>query len=341
MNILILGLGSIGQRHLRNLRTIDKNLKFFVIRKKFKTPLLNNKNKVIKGDINKKFNLTILKNIKELKFNTLKIHAAFICTPSKFHIKEAIELLKKDIHIFVEKPLGSNYKKISELENLIQNKPKIKHMMGYQLKFNPILIKLKKIIESEFLGKIYNVLIHQGEHLEDFHPYEDYTKLYAARKQLGGGVILTQIHEIDYILYLFDKYKIKLLNCEASKVSTLKINVEDHVFANFKLYQNKNKFICSLYQNYFERPKSRIIILIGEKGKIECDLTKEKIYIYKKNFFKKIDFKINRNQIYINQVRYFINCIKKNKKINKIYDVFNGIKSLRIALDMKKVSKIN
>jgi len=341
MNILILGLGSIGQRHLRNLRKIDQNIKFFIIRKKFKTPLLNNNNKVIRGDINKKFDLTILKNIKELKSVNHKIHAAFICTPSKFHIREAIELVRQNIHIFIEKPLGSNYKNLSLLENLLQKKPKIKHMMGYQLKFNPILNRLKNIIQNKILGRIYSVLIHQGEHLEDFHPYEDYSKLYAAQKKLGGGVILTQIHEIDYILYLFNKYKIKLLNCTSSKISKLKINVEDYVFANFKLYNNKTQFICSLYQNYFERPKSRKIILIGEKGKIECDLNKEKIYIFKKNFCKKINFKINRNQIYLNQVRYFINCVKKNKKINQIYDVFNGIKSLKTALEMKKVSKTN
>ena len=83
MNILILGLGSIGQRHLRNLHSINKNFNFFVLRKKFITPSLNNKNLVVKQDIKKKYKLKYLKNLGQIKSLSLRIDAAFICTPSK------------------------------------------------------------------------------------------------------------------------------------------------------------------------------------------------------------------------------------------------------------------
>ena len=110
MNILILGLGSIGQRHLRNLHSINKNFNFFVLRKKFITPSLNNKNLVVKQDIKKKYKLKYLKDLSQIKSLGLKIDAAFICTPSKYHIDEAIWLIKNNINVFVEKPLGSNLK---------------------------------------------------------------------------------------------------------------------------------------------------------------------------------------------------------------------------------------
>ena len=92
-------------------------------------------------------------------------------------------------------------------------------MMGYQLKFNPIIIKMKELIKKNSIGVIHNIFIHRGEHIDDFHPYEDYKSSYAARKELGGGVILSQIHEIDYMMYLFDNRKIKILNSINSKIS--------------------------------------------------------------------------------------------------------------------------
>ena len=73
MNILIIGLGSIGQKHLRNLKKIMPLAKFFAIRKKFSTPLLNNKNQPIKGDIKKKYNLSYINNFQELKKKKYKL----------------------------------------------------------------------------------------------------------------------------------------------------------------------------------------------------------------------------------------------------------------------------
>ncbi len=332
MNVLILGLGSIGQRHLRNLRTIDKNIKFFTLRRKYITPFLNNKNQVKKGNIENAYNIKNFKKFSEIK----NIDAALICTPSKFHVSEAIKLLKKNIHLFIEKPLGSSLKDIAKLKKIILSKPKIKTMMGFQLKFNPLILKLKKLIDNNSIGKIYSCYIHHGEHINDFHPYEDYRVSYAARRSLGGGVVLTQIHEIDYLLFLFKKYKVNILKSFSSKISNLKIDVEDVLEAYLKLEnEKKQKIFCNLHLNFFERPKKREIQLLGEKGKIECDLNKLEINIFKNKNSRKIKFNVNRNEIFKNQLRYFLKCIKNKKKISNDYDVLNGISSLKIALKLR------
>lgn len=331
MNILILGLGSIGQRHLRNLKKLDKSVNFFSYRRMYQAPLLSGKNKIRKGKIEETYKIKNFKKFRDIK----NIDTAFICTPSRFHVKEAIKLIKKNIHVFVEKPLGSNTKGINELRNILSKKPNLKSMMGFQLKFNPIILKLKKLISQNKIGKIYNIFIHHGEHIDDFHPYENYKKSYAARKELGGGVVLTQIHEIDYLIFLFKSYKLKILKSVASRNSNLKINVEDNLNTIIELKKGSIKINCFLHLNYYERPKKRQIILLGEKGKIECDLNKGYINIFKNNKLKEIKFKFDRNQIFINQVKYFLNCIKKNLKIKKEYDLINGIKSLKIALKLK------
>lgn len=335
MNILILGLGSIGQRHLRNLRKIDKKINFYAVRKKFFTPHLDDKNKVIKGDIKKKYNIMYLKNLDQINKDQLSIDAAFVCTPSKFHIDEAIWLAKNNINIFVEKPLGDSFRNLDKLKNLLRKKSNLKHMMGYQLKFNPIILKLKNFLSKKIIGDIYYVDIHHGEHINDFHPYEDYKHSYAAKKSLGGGVVLTQIHEIDYMLFLFDRYKIATKSYISSKVSDLQIDVEDTLSAQFILRDGKRNLICQLHTNFYEKPKRRQINIIGKKGKIFCDLNKGIINVYRNGKVRKILFNFDRNKIFMKQVKYFLNCIKKNKKISSKLDVINGAKSLELALRLK------
>ena len=335
MNILIIGLGSIGQRHLRNIKIIQPNSQIYALRKKYITPLLNNKNQVIKGDIQEKYSLKYLKNLDEINKKKIEIDCAFVCSPSSKHVSQLIWLLKNNINCFIEKPLGSSLKGIANLELLLKKKKKIITMMGFQLRFNPIIKYLENIIKKNSpIGKIYSTHIHHGEHIADFHPYEDYKISYAARKDLGGGVILCQIHEIDYLLHLFSEYKIIKKNSISSKVSNLKINVEDVFSGNFLLKKHKEKILCSMNLNFFERPKKRKIFLIGKNGSIEICLNSQKIIIIKDN--KKIEKKFNfvKNDIFINELKFFLSKIRSNQKISNNMNLYNGIKTLRLALKL-------
>jgi predicted dehydrogenase len=337
MNILIIGLGSIGQRHLRNLKLIEPKAKFFALRKKFTTPLLNSVNKAIKGKIKEKYSLKYISSLIQINKNKIKIDCAFICTPSSHHISQVIWLLKNNINCFVEKPLGSSSHQLKQLEILLKRKNKLITMMGFQLRFNPILHYLEKIIKKKSpIGKIFGAHIHHGEHIQDFHTYEDYKISYAANQKLGGGVILSQIHEIDYLLYLFEDYHIKRISSTCSKVSDLHLDVEDIFSANFLLKKDKSKVLCSLNMNFLERPKKRKFYLIGEKGTINTCFNSNKIHIYKNN--KKIvkTFKFSKNDIFIKELKFFISKVKSKKKISNNLNLSNGVKTLRFALKLKK-----
>jgi predicted dehydrogenase len=336
MNILIIGLGSIGQRHLRNLKKIQPKAQFYALRKKYTTPLLNSANKVTKGDIKKKYSLKYINNLEEINKNKIKLDCAFVCTPTSHHVSQIIWLLKNDINCFVEKPLGSSLKQLKELEFLLNKKNKLITMMGFQLRFNPIVQYLKNILKKKSpIGKVFTAHIHHGEHIKDFHPYEDYRISYAAIKKLGGGVILTQIHEIDYLLHLFKDYDFKNISFVSSKVSNLDLNVEDVFSANFLLKNNNNKILCSMNLNFLERPKKRKIYLIGEKGSINVCLNTQKVIIFKNNktIVKKFIFK--KNSIFIKELRFFLSKIKSNNNICNSLNLYNGIKTLRFAIKLK------
>ena len=83
---------------------------------------------------------------REENLEKYNLDAGIICSPSSFHVKESIKLLKQRINIFVEKPLGSNLSNIKNLEKTLITSKKI-NMMGYQLKFCPIINSLKNIIK--------------------------------------------------------------------------------------------------------------------------------------------------------------------------------------------------
>ena len=334
MNILFIGLGSIGQRHLRNIKKIHPKSKIFAFRRKFKTPLLNNNNKILKSSIKKKFKITYLDNLKNL--DQYKINIGVICSPSSLHVEESIFLLRKKINIFVEKPLGSNLKNLNLLKR-IARKSKKTAMVGFQLKFCPMIKYLQNIILTRKYGNINFISIHHGEHIKNFHKYENYKDLYASKKKLGGGVVLTQIHEIDYLLFLLKNFKLKKLNSISHKISDLKIDVEDFSSSIFSFQNQKgDKVICNLSLNYLEIPRKRKINLIFEKAKIEADLIKQQIIIYKNEKIKIIKkFKYKRNDLFINEMKYFLDKVKNKSKVDEIYGISNAIESLRLALQIK------
>jgi len=334
MNVLIIGLGSIGQRHLKNLQTIKLVKKIYVFRKKFITPTLINYSTPSKKKIDKIYKIIYLKNLKDL--SRYNIHAAFVCSPTSLHSAQAVELIKNKINVFIEKPINNNLKNISKLSRLVSKNKKIKHMIGYQLKFNPLIKKLKSIINRKNIGKIYHVQIHHGEHIDDFHPYEDYKISYAARKKLGGGVVLTQSHEIDYLMYLFDNYNFEKKYSLNIKQSNLKLDVEDSSFSIVEMKKKKQSIICSINLNYFERPRNRSIKIIGEKISISANLVNNTIEINQGNKKKILKFSFDKNLIFKKEISYFLNAVQNNKKIDKKLDLFWGIKVLKNCLNILK-----
>ena len=321
MNFLFFGLGSIGQRHLRNLIKIEKKSKIYAYRKKYSTPLLDHRNKVLKGNLEKKYNITSIKKLEFLKKNFIKIDAAFICNPSSMHVSTAEWCIKRNIPIFVEKPVATNIKDLKKIKRLIKSKKNLVNVVGYQLRFNPLIQFIKKYcFDREHLGKIYNCEIYHGEHVDNFHTYESYKVSYASKKKLGGGVVLTQIHELDYLNYFFSKYKLVDYKYISQKISNLKMNVEDNNMSIFKFKSKlkKNISFAKVTCSYIQVPKMRTIFISCKLGSLYADLNNLKIKIFKNNrkaIIKKFNF--NKNEMFVNEIKHFLNLIKK-KKTKKI-----------------------
>lgn len=327
--ILVIGFGSIGKRHTNNiLKITDSDVIIFTHRTDI--------------DMNEFFHYTSNKHRIQISNNFTDClkkspSVAFITNETNLHIKYAIKLSQAKINLFIEKPLSYSMKNISHLESIVR-KNKIKVMIGSNFRFYPPIKKIKNLVKNKLVGKIISIQCENSSYLPDWHPYEDYSQGYASKKELGGGVTLTQIHELDYLLWIFGN--VKSFQSLVGKFSELKVNTDDLCTCFLQL---KNKIIVELHLDYFSKPYYRRLKIRGSKGTIywNSDENKVKFYDIRKNSWSEIPVKHNYrltsskvNQMYIDEISYFFNCIMNNKK--PMNDISEAKITLKQALQLKK-----
>lgn len=321
MNILIVGLGSIGQRHLRILK---KNYK----KKVSLYTLDSTKNKrIIKDDFRsfKVKSLTKYYGIKEIKLKDIakyKISSAFICNPPNLHLKTAIDLANYDCNLFIEKPISTE-NELKGIQKLIKlsRKKKLIVRVGYQLRFHPGIKIIKELIDKNIYGKILNGYFHFGEFTGSVKKFEKFTDSIYINKHKGGGALLAFSHHLDLAYYFFGKLKTKFSILKNSK--NFNINVEDTckiVLSNKK----KNYFLFNF--NFLDNPQENFFILNFQKGSIKWNYTENYIQIKKYNNLKSKTFYykgFKRNNLFSAQTKKFFSDIKsKSFKNETLHDSF-------------------
>ena len=323
-NVLIAGYGSIGKRHLENFLQF-KDIQLTVYTKRNDLQLL------------KKKGIKVSSSLTEcLKENQ---DVGVVTNETSLHIPIAIKLAEEGLDLFLEKPLSNSLKGVEKLRAIVKKK-KLITQMGCNLRFHPCIKKIKSLIEQEKIGKIISAQVQNCSYLPDFHRWEDYRKSYAARKDLGGGVILTQIHEIDYMYWFFQE--VENVVSMSGKFSALDVTAEDYMSS---LLQFKNKIIGELHMDYFQRPSFRSCKIRGTKGEIYWNSDNNCVNIYnmnKKRWETKFDSDFSNNldtySSYVEELKHFLKCVKHRKET--INNLEQGIATLKIALAIKKASKL-
>lgn len=320
MKISIIGFGSAGKRHVQNLLSISNAQIVICTKQKISNPSPS-RVKVVSS---------ISECLKE------KPDVGIIANVSSHHIPIAIKLARVGADLFIEKPLSNSLKGTMELTRLVRKKRLITQM-GCQFRFHKCIKEIKKLISSKKLGRIISVRVECGSFLPDWHPYEDYTKSYAAKDELGGGVILTNIHEIDYLHWFFgDASEVFSMT---GKYSHLKISSDDLSAAIIKF---KNNVIAELHLDYFQKPEFRSCKVIGTKGTAYWDSDANTLTLHdnKKNkWIKVLEWSnYDRNSMFKEEMTHFLNCVKKRKATINPAEV-DGIKTLKVGLAVIKSSK--
>lgn len=260
-----------------------------------------------------------------------------IANVSSSHVPIAIKLAKAGTDLFIEKPLSNSLNGTKELVEIVR-KNKLITQMGCQFRFHKCIKKIKQLITNNRLGKVLSVKVECGSFLPDWHPYEDYRKSYAARNDLGGGVVLTNIHEIDYLYWYFGQAQ--EVFSVTGKHSDLEISADDLSVGILKF---KNNIIAELHLDYFQKPEFRSCKIIGTKGTVYWDSETNVVKLYdnrKNRWIKVLELsKYDRNSMFKEELAHFLNCVKKrNTTINPVET--DGINTLKIGLAVTRSSKV-
>lgn len=301
--VLLIGYGSIGKRHARNLITLGV------------TPYVLTQHP-------DKLGAKFLKGLDGFKNEDIKY--CIISSPTAQHLDDLrkcsnyFSRLKK---ILIEKPVEYSYSKGKEI-NDIAKRHRLDISVGYNLRFINAFDRIGKFIK-ERKDKIRIVEVVAGQDLREWRPSAGIRQSYSAYRKLGGGVDLDLSHEIDYILWLFgNRFKDKLMH--RAKISNLEIKSPDI----FKLVLDYKKFVVDVTLDYIRRPKERFLrIICDNKESLYYDFVTGKLEINQKLI-------LHNNEIdasYREMLKAFL-CIDKRSKTK--------LCSLGEALDVLKVLEV-
>jgi predicted dehydrogenase len=326
MKFLIAGLGSIGRRHFRNLLALGEKDIVLLRTRKATLPDDELAGYPVETDLTE-------------ALQKHKPDAVIVANPTSMHLDVAVPAAEAGYHILLEKPVSQSLDRLDVLQKAAE-KTGSKILVGFQFRYHPTLNKARELIQSNALGKILTVHAHWGEYLPQWHPWEDYRQSYAARAELGGGVIVTLTHPLDYLRYLLGD--VDSLWSFNGHISPLEVDVEDVAEIGLKF---ANGTVGGVHVNYFQRPPVHRLEIVGTNGTLRWDNADGILHFYKmpatfgsfseyppapvvETFTPPEGFE--RNQLFLAQTRHFIEVVRG--KAEPVCRLEDGVVALRLAL---------
>ena len=311
----ILGCGSIGQRHIRNLRLLGI------------TDLI-----ALRSHQGHYTDLDSALGVRETTdWNELidaRPEIAIISNPTSLHLEVASRLIPHVRGLFIEKPISDTLEGVAAfLDNLKDRR--IVSFVGNNLQFHPVVLEIEKILESERLGAPLSMQCQVGHWLPEWHPYEDYRQAYYARKDLGGGTLLTLIHEVHLALQLLGPSQ--AVTCFINPSALLPLDVE--VMADLMLQHNSGA-VSQIHLDFLQRPAHRQGVISCENGWISYDLIRPQVAVQANGedqpeiTLQPENFQVNDH--YVEEMRTFLQYVREGR-CRHAYDAWNGAQSLAVV----------
>ena len=298
---LIVGLGSIGKRHLACLRSIEPEARIVVWRQfhQDSTTVPNGADHIV-VDLESALSFTPT--------------YAIIANPASEHVKTALKLTEAGIHLLVEKPLSHNMDHVDALISICAEKGLVL-MVGYVLRFNRSLRAFREHIKSGQMGRIVSFRAEVGQYLPKWRPGSDYHAGVSAQKALGGGALLELSHELDYVRWIFGE--VKTVSGAVRNSGLLDIDVEDIVELILEFESSDGASVLgSVHLDMLQRAPCRTCRVVGEHGVLEWDGLAHRVrYFDGGSGAWDILFDgqaIERNDMFIEQLRNFIHAVRAN-----------------------------
>lgn len=298
MNALIVGLGSIGRRHLMNLRAVCPKAGLTVLRRPTSAAAPS-------GDAAEEFHAEIVHSLNE----ALERQPAFavIASPAACHLETALPLAERGIHLLIEKPLAHSTAGVDELISVCERN-RIVALVGYQLRFEESLRTLRDAVRDKRIGRVLGFHAEVGQYLPDWRPGSDYRRTASASRELGGGALLELSHELDYTRWIFGEPA--TVFAQVAPLGDLGLDVDDYADLTLSF---RNGVFGHIHLNMVQRAPSRTCRVIGAEGTLIWDALSGRVQCYSAASGAWSDLcpekPRDRNAAYIAQIRHFLDCI--------------------------------
>ena len=303
MKVLIIGLGSIALKHIKALQELYPSVVIYALRRK--------------GELSKKLEGVIeVFNINDIEVDTLSF--ILISNPTAVHYQTIKEVIAYKKPLFIEKPLFSDLsKEANELVTKVE-KQETPTYVACNLRFLECIAKVKELIVGK---RINEVNVYCGSYLPDWRPNVDFRKVYSANKEMGGGVHIDLIHELDYVYWLFGA-PIHTQSFFSNKSS---LNITAYDYANY-LWEYDD-FSVSVVLNYYRRDSKRTLEILTDEGTYLVDLLRNNISYNDEIVFQSSQLSL---ETYTAQMQFFVEeILNKQTKFNTIVE---GYKVLELCL---------
>lgn len=333
MKFLIAGLGSIGRRHFRNLVALGET--DIVLLRSHRATLPDDE--LMGCPVETDIRAALTKRQPD---------AVIVANPTSLHMDVAIPAAEAGCAILLEKPIADSLDRVDELREAAE-KSGSKILVGFQFRYHPTLNKARELIQAGALGQVLAVHAHWGEYLPQWHPWEDYRQSYAARADLGGGVLRTLTHPLDYLRYLVGE--VNSLWSFNGHISPLELDVEEVAEVGLKFV---NGAVGGVHLNYVQRPPAHRLEFIGTGGTLRWDNTDGILHFFKasaafgtwsdsppasivETFAPPEGFE--RNQLFVRQTRHFVEIAAGESEPR--CTLADGAAALRLALAAQESQK--
>jgi glutamate-1-semialdehyde 2,1-aminomutase/spore coat polysaccharide biosynthesis protein SpsF len=290
---LVVGCGSIGRRHAKNLKTLGvRHLGFCDVN----AEALRICSEEIGGEIFKDYADALL---------AFRPDVVLICTPPVYHVEEALAALRARAHVFIEKPLSHESSGIEVL--IAEARVRDRNVqIGYNMRFHPGLQILKEIVDSGKIGRVLWLNIEAGQYLPDWRPWQNYRDSYSARQELGGGIILDGSHELDYICWLLGRPD--EVTCRAEHLSSLDIDVEDSAWIYLTFPERRR---AELHLDFVQRAYTRTCKVVGELGTALWDFGVQEVrwFSAETQSWSTIPYVFEPNDMYLAEMAHFLDSL--------------------------------
>lgn len=313
---LVVGCGSIGLRHLRNLKSLGAgDLRVF------------DSDPARAAVAAREFGAQAFSSLEEALGSGPDL--AVIATPSSLHLQPALAAARSDCHLFIEKPLSHTLDGVDELIAEVDRRS-LTALVGCNMRFHPGVRELMRVAASGVLGPIRHARIWAGSYLPDWRPGRDYRRDYSARKDLGGGALLDFVHELDYLIALLGR-PIEA-SCTAATLGGLGIETEDCA----DLLVRFSGAAANVHLDYLDRSAARGCALIGDAASAEWRSGSDRVRVVGAHAEQAREIPADAsdvNAMYVDELRHLLRCI------DGVESPAQDLRSARLALALALAAK--